>query len=112
MKHIENYSGIEDNKIITSHSYNKMGTIIEDTNDIIYAKLQAFNIGNKIQTKYYVLTANGNLFDPLGTDSHREKNIRKELKLTSKTTFDFYLSYLKSRNQIFLRRAERNFING
>ena len=102
MKHIENYSGFENTKIIDNLTYNKTGSIIQDPADIIYAKFQSFDMGNKIQSKYYVLTFNGSLFDPLGTDSHREKNIRKELKLTSKATFDSYISYLKSKIKYIL----------
>lgn len=64
------------------------------------------------QKVYHVLTYNNALYDPLGTDSHREKSLNTVLKKVTKQTFDYYIHYLKNRNGIYIRRAQRSFING
>jgi uncharacterized protein YaiI (UPF0178 family) len=112
MKYVENYQTTDDKKEATTASYNKSGQEVTDNADTVYAKCQAINVRDSLQHKFYVLTSNGNIFDPNGIDSHRQKNIKTELRNTSKQTFEYYLNYLKTKNPIFLRRAERSFING
>lgn len=87
--------------------YNKLGEAVSGQ-ETVYAE---FNDG-EVQKKFYVLTSNGGLFDPRGADSHREKTIRKELRVTNQQTFDYYVQYLKTKNTLFMRRAERSYING
>lgn len=112
MKYIENYNTNESVNKSTTETYNQSGQITTNSKDIIYAKYQSIDLNNKTQNKFFVLTSNGNLFNPIGIDSHRINTVRKELKATSKQTFDYYLKYLQTKNVIFLRRAERSFING
>lgn len=112
MKYVENYKLTDDKKPSLTASYNKIGGVIENETDIVYAKCQEINLHGSLQKKFYVLTSNGALFDPNGIDSHRQKNIRTELRSTSKQVFEYYLDYLQTKNPIFLRRAERGFING
>lgn len=111
MKYVEKHTEIEQEENKTLY-YNKQGALVDDDDNNIYAKSSGSPKKNSSKSKFYVMTSNGNLFDPNGIDSHRERNIRKEFKTTSKQTFDYYINYLKTRNPIFLRRAERSFING
>tara|TARA_B100000902_G_scaffold284953_1_gene270962 strand:- start:11920 stop:12258 length:339 start_codon:yes stop_codon:yes gene_type:complete len=112
MKYVENYTSKHDNKNSDKKSYNAFGESVTDTEDIVYAEYKAIDLGERVQKKFFVLTSNGTLFDPRGTDSHRANKIRKELKSTSKQTFDYYIKYLQTKNTLFMRRAERSFING
>lgn len=112
MKYVENYTSQDDQKKSEIKSYNKFGEVIINKADVVYAEYKAIDLGERIQKKFFVLTSNGNLFDPRGTDSHRSNSIRTELKSTSKQTFDYYVKYLQTKNTLFMRRAERSFING
>lgn len=110
MKYVEKYSVKDDKRGSDSSRYNSVGQSATEE-EKVYAEYKSINLGDRVQKKFYVLTSNGNLFDPRGIDSHR-RNLRQELKVTSKQTFDYYIQYLKTKNTLFLRRAERSFING
>jgi hypothetical protein len=112
MKYVENYTSKDAKKDTETKSYNAFGQSVSDDSDTVYAEYKAIDIGERVQKKFFVLTSNGTLFDPRGTDSHRANQIRKELKSTSKQTFDYYVKYLQTKNTLFMRRAERSFING
>ena len=87
--------------------YNKHGEEAVDGEAVFAEKIE----GSR-QYIHRVLTYNNALYDPLGTDSHREKTLNTVLKQTDKATFDYYLHYLKDRNRIYITRAQRSFING
>ena len=112
MKYVDQYTTDQERKVSTSALYNKDGNIITDDAETVYAKYVAVDMNGRTQKKFFVLTSNGSLFDPLGTDGHRERTIKKELRSTSKQTFDYYVNYLKTRSGIILRRAERSYIDG
>jgi hypothetical protein len=112
MKYVDQYTNESEKKESQTFSYGKNGEIVTDSKDTVYAKYTAVDLNGRTQKKFFVLTANGGLFDPMGTDSHRERTIRKELRSTSKQTFDYYVNYLKTKSGIILRRAERSFVDG
>ena len=87
--------------------YNKHGQEASDQ-EKVFAEI----INGSSQRVYNVLTYNNSLYDPLGTDSHREATLNTVLKKTDKATFDYYMHYLKERNKIYITRAQRSFING
>jgi hypothetical protein len=87
--------------------YNKKGTEAQEGE-----KVFAESVDGSAQKVYRVLTHNNALYDPLGTDSHREKTLSTALKKTDKATFDYYMHYLKDGNKIYITRAQRSFING
>lgn len=72
---------------------------------------QSFTDGRKSKT-YYVNTINGLIYDPLGTDSNKKKNMNCLLKAVSQRTFDYYMMYLESNNSLYLTRSQRSMING
>ena len=87
--------------------YNKNGETAQDGEAVFAEKVE----GSR-QYIHRVLTYNNSLYDPLGTDSHRESVLSLKLQKTSKQTFDYYLNYLKDRNRIYITRAQRSFIDG
>lgn len=87
--------------------YNKQGQEANST-DPVFAE----TLDGSVQKIYRVLTYNNMLYDPLGTDSHREKVLNMVLKKTTKQTFDYYINYLKDKNRIYITRAQRSFIDG
>lgn len=78
---------------------------------IAHSLQQKFSDGTESRT-FYVSTINGLLYDPLGMDSNKKKNMNFLLKLVHQQTFDYYIMYLQSNNSLYLTRAQRSFING
>ena len=58
---------------------------------------------------FFVKFYRGTLFDPHGLDKNKIKNA--QYRKVDATTFDLYLSYLKSRKGDLLLRAERRCID-
>jgi len=58
---------------------------------------------------FFVKFYRGKLFDPHGLDRNKTRN--SEYRKVDATTFDLYLSYLKSRKGDLLLRAERRCID-
>ena len=73
-----------------------------------YAKIIRVEDGNE---SYFARTHQGGLFDPNGPYGKREKFIDTKIKKISKSTFDFYMTYLKTNNSIYLTKAQRGFLN-
>lgn len=78
----------------------------------VFAKSVAINLGDTNQMKYFIKTHNNVPYDPNGPYSHRETYLRTELKNVSKETFENYITYLKTKNQLYMTRAQRSYING
>jgi hypothetical protein len=60
---------------------------------------------------YYVHTYQGALFDPQGPYGRRRSSVETSPRRVSKNTFDFYMTYLKTNNSIYLTKAQRGFLN-
>jgi hypothetical protein len=84
----------------------------EDTSETIFAKYYYEKTESKQNKKHYVLTYNNDLYDPLGPDSHRQKRLTLKLKQVAQNTFDYYCKYLQTKNQMYLTKSKRSFING
>jgi hypothetical protein len=94
-------------------TYNKLGSLIDNDDDQkIFAQSLCISIDNNTkQNKYLVLTYKNQLYDPYGTDSHREKSLELKLKNVNKDTFSYYLRYLQTKNSLYMTRANRSFID-
>lgn len=113
MKFVESFS--KEDVVLQSHeeTFNKFGDPISSEKDKVFAKYLKIELGNgDVQKKYFVLTYNNIPYDPSGIDSHRESTLSMKLKTVSQTTFDSYVLYLKTRNPIYMTKAQRSFING
>ena len=86
--------------------FNKNGEEISSENEKFYAKI----IEKNNSRAYYIRTYDGAIYDPLGMFSRRE-SLDIVMTKVSKSTFDFYMMYLRTNNNIFLTRAERGFLN-
>ena len=49
--------------------------------------------------------------DPLGPYGKRDHNLDTKMTRVSKNTFDFYVTYLKTNNSIYLTKAARGVMN-
>jgi len=113
MKYVESFS--KKDLVIQSQEelYNRDGETVAGPKDRVFAKFNRIDLGSgDVQKKFFVLTYNNMLYDPNGTDSHREATLNLQLKPVSQETFDYYNLYLKSKNALYMTRAQRSFING
>ena len=109
MKFISSSDNIEDTNIdISEICLNKLGRPTLENDEMIFAKC----ITSKNQTKYAILVYNNQPYDPYGTDSHRESKLNLILKPVSQQTYNYYVSYLKTKNSLYMTRTQRSFING
>ena len=92
----------------TTMSFNKQGEKVSSEKEEFFAKI----IGNNRSQFYYIRTHEGILFDPSGMNSYRVKFVDTKMRKVSKVTFDFYMIYLKTKNNIYLTRAQRSFLDG
>jgi hypothetical protein len=76
-----------------------------------FAKKLVHNNGDEKSATYYVKTHQATLFDPNGPYGRRGRTLDTELKRVSKNTFDFYITYLKTNNSIYMTKAQRGFLN-
>jgi hypothetical protein len=107
MRYIDqSLKGVEEAKTKKEIDFNKNGTKAS-IKDKVYAKY----IESEKETVYFIKTYQNQPFDPMGSNSSREKYLETKFKKVSKDTFDFYLIYLQTNNSIYLTRTNRRFIN-
>ena len=106
MKFIERGDQIP--KDISETLFDKRGEKVLSLRETAFAKVLSKESG---KTTYFVLTYENNPFDPWGMYKNKAGDIKTSLKSVSKITFDFYMLFLKTRNSLYLTRANRSFIN-
>lgn len=92
----------------TVQTFDRMGDIVKHKKEKFYAKTMDTDRGYKT---YYVRTHRSALHDPWGMHGHREDHIQTQMQKVSLETFDFYMLFLKTRNSLYLTKAQRSFIN-
>jgi hypothetical protein len=112
MKYVEKNTDLSEiDTNITVTFFDKKGNITDDNRNAfgqIITKQKADGSNHK---QYQISTYNNVLYDPMGADGHR-KNINLVLKTVDQQTFDYYIMYLKTKNSLYMTRAQRSFING
>lgn len=63
------------------------------------------------ETIYFIRCHQHIPLDPNGPYSKRERNLDTKMTRVSKNTFDFYVTYLKTNNSIYLTKATRGVMN-
>lgn len=114
MKFVESFKKEDFVKPSETSLFDRNGKPIETNNEKeVFAKSMYIDIGdNAKQSKYFLRTHNNVPYDPNGQYSHRETYLRTELRPVSKQTFESYISYLQTKNQLHMTKAQRGFING
>lgn len=94
---------------ITEVGFDKNGVMIDKkASKDTYGKIVYVN--NK-EHSHHAKVLESNLYDPMGTYSSRRRYLESSFKRVSKSTFDFYMMYLKTNNSIYLTKAQRGFLN-
>jgi hypothetical protein len=94
--------------------YGKTGNLLENEDKHKlqhYAKLIQSYKDDQVKETYYIRIYQSVPFDPMGPYGRRERNLDTEMKRVSRNTFDYYVTYLKTNNSIFLTKAQRGFLN-
>ena len=106
MKYIDEYrNGV--NPRPEEYNFNKNAQKIDNPLEKSYAKI----IEKNERISYYIRVHQSVPLDPMGTYGKRDKFIETKMKPASKSTFDFYMMYLKTKNSIYMTKARRGFTN-
>ena len=103
---------IETNKQISNETeeylFDKKGTPVLSKKEVVFAKV--LKKENK-DDRHFILTHESAPHDPWGMYKNRERHLSMSMKTVSKETFDFYMLFLKTRNSLYMTRAQRSFLN-
>lgn len=91
--------------------FGKTGNLLEDNEKHKlphYAKIIQSSEGKET---YFIRIYQSTPFDPMGPYGRRERNLDTQIKRVSRNTFDYYMTYLKTNNSIYLTKAQRGFLN-
>lgn len=110
MKYIQEHTELntDGNKARESLIFNKNGqqTKLADKQKI-YAKLLVKNQ----KESYYIRVHQSVPYDPMGTYGKRSAWIETKMQSVSRSTFDFYMMYLQTKNSLYMTRARRGLTN-
>ena len=96
----------------TEKLFGRHGEAVLNKKETPMSKKIVDTFGNKeVKESFYAQTFQGGLYDPNGMYSHRESSIEVKMSRVTKNTFDFYMLYLKTKNSLYLTRAQRSFLN-
>lgn len=117
MKFVNSSDKIDEagSKTILELGLNKLGQPVRDKSERVFATILTISRNddeNDRQSRYGILTLNNQPYDPYGIDSHRESTLNLQLKQVNQQTYNYYTSYLQTKNKLFLTRTQRSFING
>jgi len=126
MKHFidnENYSLADDEVLevgyTTSNNPMRSPPIVDIHDNACYAKIVSTQSNNRLSIQRYVkATPSRNIIDPWNdTEISRAKRLSMNndpyvFKKINKKGFDLFMNYLKTRNGVYLRDAEKELING
>jgi hypothetical protein len=91
--------------------FDKTGSIVIGKKEKSYAKKISTTKNNELSERYYLKSHENVPYDPWGLHSHRETYLDMKFKSVSKNTFDYYMMYLKTKNNLYMTRCQRSFIN-
>ena len=91
--------------------FDKTGSIVIGKKEKSYAKKISTTKNNELSERYYLKSHENVPYDPWGMYAHRANYLETKFKAVSKSTFDYYMMYLKTRNAIYMTRSQRSFIN-
>ena len=91
--------------------YNKDGKEVAEDSKAL-ATVKTVETKQETSRVYFVSTHSGVLHDPMGVNSTKRKDYTFIMKTVDQQTFDYYMMYLRTKNSLYLTRAQRRFVNG
>jgi len=95
----------------TVELFDKTGNIISEDKKYKLSYYAKIIRQSSDKATHYIRTHQSVPFDPNGPYGKREKFIETKIRRVSKNTFDYYMTYLKTNNSIYLTKAQRGFLN-
>ena len=113
MKYVDpKQHSIQEDKKIEQTLFDRSGEEVISKREDSYARLVKTTVLDEDPiTSYYIKTYQNVPFDPSGSYGHREQYLETKFNKVSKETFDYYMLFLKTRNSLYMTRAQRSFIN-
>ena len=111
MEYVSRPEQMPDDINIKETLYDKIGGVVINKKEKSYAKLIKTINRDSSTDKYYLKVHQGVPYDPWGMYGHREDYVETKFNSVSKETFDYYMMYLKTRNNLYMTRSQRSFIN-
>lgn len=113
MKYIDPKVGTPKESRATEETlFDRTGSEVINEKEKNYAKIVKTSFeGKESANAYYIKTYQNVPFDPSGAYGHREQYLETKFSKVSKDTFDYYMLFLKTKNTLYMTRAQRSFIN-
>ena len=109
------YANSSDGTLETSHieetSFDRTGNRILNEKEKSFAKVTRTTNRSQSSEKYSIRVHDSVPYDPWGMFGHRDQYLATKMKTVSRETFDFYMLFLKTRNSLYMTKAQRSFIN-
>ena len=109
MKYINKSDQVPAGGRLEETSFDKTGSEVINKKEKSCAKIVRMTNRSENRQKYHIKTYQSSLYVPWGIHSHREEYIETKFQEVSKDTFDFYMLFLKTRNSLYMTRAQRSF---
>ena len=111
MKYVNKAEDAKSDTNIKERLFDKAGEACINKKEKAFAKVITKTRRDGRSESYHVRVHKGVPYDPWGMHSHREEYLETKFQKVSKDTFDYYMMFLKTRNMLYMTRAQRSFIN-
>ena len=111
MKYIDDAEQIGSDSHVKEDMFDKTGQPLINKKEKSYAKTIKTTSRSGQSLKHYIRTHQSAPYDPWGMHSHREDYVDTKFQKVNEDTFNFYMMFLKTRNMLYMTRAQRSFIN-
>lgn len=111
MKYVDDADKAKEDIHIKETLFDRVGGVIIHAKEKSFAKVVCTTSRDRRSETYHIKVHEGVPYDPWGMHSHRENYLEARLKKVAKETFDYYMMFLKTRNLLYMTRAQRSFIN-
>jgi len=91
--------------------FDRTGIRILHVKEKSFARVTRITNRSHSTEKYAIRIHDSVPYDPWGMFGHRDQYLNTKLKTVSKETFDFYMIFLKTRNSLYMTKAQRSFID-
>ena len=105
---------IDNNDIntVSEVAYNVKGLLAGKTEKPCAVRIDIELTNGTSQTKFQILTHGNTIFNPLGAESYKITSRETSMKVVSEETFNYYVKFLRTKNNLYMTYANRSFING
>jgi hypothetical protein len=111
MKYVDDAEQGHSDSHVVERLFDRTGEPVINKKEKSYAKVIKTTSRSGRYEHHYIRTYQSAPYDPWGMHSHREDYVETKLQKVQAETFNFYMMFLKTRNMLYMTRAQRSFIN-